>query len=77
MRVAMARHTSTRMLGACRRAQTWRITAVPIRFSGQTVITAALTLVPGVTILFRADGSWAVLPVASPPSGRRLLEFDS
>jgi hypothetical protein len=41
-------------------AQTWRVTAIPIRFSGQTVINAALTLVPGVTILFRADGSWAV-----------------
>jgi hypothetical protein len=41
--------------------QTWRITAVPIRFSGQTSITAALTLVPGVTVLFRADGSWSVV----------------
>ena len=50
---AYARQVST--------GQTWRITAVPIRFSGQTLITAALTLVPGVTVLFRADANWYVI----------------
>jgi hypothetical protein len=41
-------------------AQTWRVTSVPIRFTGQTIISAPLTLVPGTTILFRSGGGWSV-----------------
>jgi len=37
--------------------QTWRITSVPIRFSGQTTIAAGLTLVPGTTVIVRAGGN--------------------
>lgn len=42
-------------------AQTWRVTSLPIRFGGQTTISASLTLVPGITVLFRAGASWWVL----------------
>jgi fibronectin type 3 domain-containing protein len=40
--------------------QTWRITALPIRFSGQTTISAGLTLAPGVTIVVRSGGNFTV-----------------
>ena len=39
---------------------TWRVTAVPIRFTGTTGITGALTLTPGMTILFGPYAGWTV-----------------